>query len=52
MEQIRRDEIRRFVIESPENRFPDSDQPHLEEPLENFTYHGNRLRPLPDKGTV
>jgi epoxyqueuosine reductase QueG len=36
MEQVIRDEIRRFVLESPENRFPDSDLPYFDEPLIGF----------------
>jgi epoxyqueuosine reductase len=36
MEQVLRDEIRRFVLESPDNRFPDSDRPYFEEPLIGF----------------
>jgi epoxyqueuosine reductase QueG len=36
MERVIRDEIRRFVLESPDNRFPDSDQPYFEEPLMGF----------------
>ena len=36
MEQVIRDEIRRFVLESPDNRFPDSDLPYFEEPLIGF----------------
>ena len=36
MERVIRDEIARFVLESPDNRFPDSDQPYFEEPLIGF----------------
>jgi len=36
MEQTIRDEILRFVRESPDNRFPDSDRPYFEEPLIGF----------------
>jgi epoxyqueuosine reductase len=36
MERVIRDEIVRFVRESPENRFPKSDQPYFEEPLIGF----------------
>ncbi|HTP64183.1 MAG TPA: epoxyqueuosine reductase [Geobacteraceae bacterium] len=36
MEQIIREEIRRFVLESPDNRFPDSDLPYFDEPLIGF----------------
>jgi len=36
MEQIIRDEIRRFVLESSDNRFPDSGLPYFEEPLIGF----------------
>lgn len=36
MERVIRDEIRQFVLESRENRFPDSDQPYFEEPLLGF----------------
>jgi epoxyqueuosine reductase QueG len=36
MEQIILDEILRFVRESPDNRFPDSDRPYFEEPLIGF----------------
>ena len=36
MDQVIRDEIRRFVLESPDNRFPDSDFPYFEEPLIGF----------------
>lgn len=36
MEKIIRDEIMSFVRESPDNRFPDSDQPYFEEPLIGF----------------
>lgn len=36
MEQIIRDEIRGFVRESPENRFPESDEPFYDEPLIGF----------------
>jgi epoxyqueuosine reductase QueG len=35
MEQLIRDEIRRFVLESPDNRFPDS-RPYFDEPLVGF----------------
>jgi epoxyqueuosine reductase len=36
MEQLIRDEIRRFVLESPDNRFPESCQPYFDEPLVGF----------------
>ena len=36
MEQMIRDEIRRFVLESPDNRFPEGDQPYFDEPLVGF----------------
>ena len=36
MERVIRDEILRFVLESPDNRFPDSDKPYFEEPLIGF----------------
>jgi epoxyqueuosine reductase len=36
MERVIRDEIIRFVRESPENRFPNSDKPYFEEPLIGF----------------
>ena len=36
MEQVIRDEIRRFVQESPDNRFPDGDRPYFDEPLVGF----------------
>jgi epoxyqueuosine reductase QueG len=36
MEQMIRDEIRRFVLESPDNRFPESGQPYFDEPLVGF----------------
>jgi epoxyqueuosine reductase len=36
MEQVIRDEIRRFVLESPDNRFPDGDQHYFDEPLVGF----------------
>jgi len=36
MEQVIRDEIRRFVLESPDNRFPESDRPYFDEPLIGF----------------
>ena len=36
MERVIRDEILHFVLESPDNRFPDSDQPYFEEPLAGF----------------
>lgn len=36
MEGIIRNEIIRFVRESPDNRFPDSDKPYFEEPLIGF----------------
>jgi epoxyqueuosine reductase QueG len=36
MEQIIRNEILRFVRESPDNRFPDSDRPYFEDPLIGF----------------
>jgi len=36
MEQIIRDEIRRFVLESPDNRFPDSGLLYFAEPLIGF----------------
>lgn len=36
MEQVIRNEIVRFVRESPENRFPDGEQPYFEKPLIGF----------------
>ncbi len=36
MESVIRDQIVSFVLESPDNRFPDSDQPYFEEPLIGF----------------
>jgi len=36
MEQVIREEIRRFVLESPDNRFPESDEPYFSEPLIAF----------------
>jgi epoxyqueuosine reductase QueG len=36
MKKVICDEIRRFVLESPENRFPESDNPYFEEPLIGF----------------
>jgi epoxyqueuosine reductase QueG len=36
MERVIREEIIRYVRESPENRFPDSDHPYFEEPLIGF----------------
>ncbi|HEX2770172.1 MAG TPA: epoxyqueuosine reductase, partial [Geobacteraceae bacterium] len=36
MEQLIRDEIRRFVLESPDNRFPESDRSYFDEPLVGF----------------
>jgi epoxyqueuosine reductase QueG len=36
MEKVIRDEIRRFVQESPDNRFPESDRPYFDEPLIGF----------------
>jgi epoxyqueuosine reductase len=36
MEQVIRDEIRRFVLESPGNRFPDGEQFYFDEPLVGF----------------
>ncbi len=36
MEQIIRDEIRSFVLESPDNRFPDGEQRYFDEPLVGF----------------
>lgn len=36
MEQVIRDEILRFVNESPENRFPESDLTYFDEPLVGF----------------
>ncbi|HOP40177.1 MAG TPA: epoxyqueuosine reductase, partial [Geobacteraceae bacterium] len=36
MERVIREEIFRFVRESPKNRFPDSNQPYFEEPLVGF----------------
>ena len=36
MERVIRDEIRRFVLESPDNRFPDIDRPYFEDPLIGF----------------
>jgi epoxyqueuosine reductase QueG len=36
MEQVIREEIRRFVVESHDNRFPDSDQPYFDAPLVGF----------------
>jgi epoxyqueuosine reductase len=36
MEGVIREEIRRFVLESPDNRFPESDEPYFDEPLIAF----------------
>src|SRR5919198_706238 len=36
MEERIRAEIRQFVMESPLNRFPDSDEPYFDEPLVGF----------------
>jgi len=36
MDLVIRDEIIRFVRESPDNRFPNSDEPYFEEPLIGF----------------
>ncbi|MGA2150626.1 MAG: hypothetical protein ABSG48_00485 [Geobacteraceae bacterium] len=36
MEQLIRDEIRRFVLESPDSRFPESGQSYFDEPLVGF----------------
>ncbi|HET6421429.1 MAG TPA: epoxyqueuosine reductase [Geobacteraceae bacterium] len=36
MEQVIRDEIRDFVLESPDNRFPDGKQRYFDEPLVGF----------------
>jgi epoxyqueuosine reductase len=36
MEQLIRNEIRRFVLESPDNRFPESGQPYFDEPVVGF----------------
>jgi epoxyqueuosine reductase len=36
MEQVIRDEIISFVLESPDNRFQESDRPYFEEPLVGF----------------
>lgn len=36
MEQIIREEIRRFVLESPDNRFPDGERRYFDEPLIGF----------------
>ncbi len=36
MEQVIREQILSFVQDSPDNRFPDSDQPYFEEPLIGF----------------
>jgi len=36
MEQVIHDEIRRFVLESPDNRFPESDRLYFDEPLVGF----------------
>lgn len=36
MKKVILDEILRFVRESPDNRFPDSDRPYFEEPLIGF----------------
>ncbi|BCS52446.1 epoxyqueuosine reductase [Geobacter sp. SVR] len=43
MEQIIRDEISRFIRETPANRFPDSDQPYFDEPLVAFARADNPL---------
>ena len=43
MERVIRDEILRFVLESPDNRFPDSDQPYFEEPLVGFAAGDDHL---------
>ena len=36
MERVIRDQIVSFVLESPDNRFPDSGQPYFDEPLIGF----------------
>jgi len=36
MEKVIREELRRFVVESPENRFPDDEQYYFDEPLVGF----------------
>jgi len=36
MEKVIRDEVRRFVLESPDNRFPESDRLYFDEPLVGF----------------
>ncbi len=36
MESVIRDQIVSFVLESPDNRFPDCEQPYFEEPLIGF----------------
>jgi epoxyqueuosine reductase len=36
MEHVIRDEIKRFVLQSPDNRFPESDRPFFDEPLIGF----------------
>ena len=43
MEQTIREEIRRFVLESPENRFPDGDNRYFDEPLIGFAAAGDPL---------
>ena len=43
MEQTIREEIRRFVLESPENRFPESDDRYFDEPLIGFAAAGDPL---------
>jgi epoxyqueuosine reductase QueG len=43
MEQVIREEITRFVLESPDNRFPEVDQPYFEEPLLGFASADNPL---------
>src|SRR6185369_8338129 len=43
MEERIRAEIRKFVLESPLNRFPDSNEPYFDEPLVGFAAAGDPL---------
>ncbi|MEI6306796.1 MAG: epoxyqueuosine reductase, partial [Deltaproteobacteria bacterium] len=43
MEKRIRSEIHRFVMESPLNRFPDSEDPYFDEPLVGFAAADDQL---------
>lgn len=43
MEQVLREEIRNYVLASPDNRFVDSEQPYFDEPLVGFAAAGDPL---------